>query len=625
MAFEVHCSKCSARFTLPKDLYERKVKGKVVTVRCKKCRADISVDGTRVDSKTSAALDLTPTVPLTEPSVLPPVEGLWVVSFADDDDRELTVGQLKKAFEGGEINTETLVWNTSLDEWRSIAEVPELVELLGASALGAGGFLGTGVAVVPGANEVIGDDEIGPFRSVGQGTMSEHGEHEAAAEPDAAKATPADEKASEAPTAEPPKVIEGTPTVPLTTPKPSAPAADKDEGPSSRPDSSSKAPAKPARKLPSAPPKVRPAWLSEPPKKPATEDPDLPEGEEAAPSSGTPDLRSLMTGSIVPPEDAQRDQDEKASEDIFAIGGGGIAAALPTIDLTNIDPSPPSSARSAKRKRDDDEPASSQRGGAKSKRPPGTKTKTKRPPAPSDRNAKPRATPPAAEEEKSGSPLVWIGIAGLAAVAVYWFFLRSPERPPEPTPTPTPESPAMTAPPTPSLTAEPTPTTPDAAGPAEDATAPTTEEPVAKEEKPVAKEEKPTGKEEPPTGKEEKPTGKEEKPTGKEEKPTGKEEKPAPTGGDVSMAAPFDANAARASLTSAAGAASGCRKEGDPSGTATVVVTFAPSGRVTTANISGPPYAGTKTGGCIASAMRSAKVPAFSGDHVTVSKTVVIQ
>lgn len=91
------------------------------------------------------------------------------------------------------------------------------------------------------------------------------------------------------------------------------------------------------------------------------------------------------------------------------------------------------------------------------------------------------------------------------------------------------------------------------------------------------------------------------------------------------MAAPFDANAARASLTSAAGAASGCRKEGDPSGTATVVVTFAPSGRVTTANISGPPYAGTKTGGCIASAMRSAKVPAFSGDHVTVSKTVVIQ
>ena len=57
---------------------------------------------------------------------------------------------------------------------------------------------------------------------------------------------------------------------------------------------------------------------------------------------------------------------------------------------------------------------------------------------------------------------------------------------------------------------------------------------------------------------------------------------------------------------------------------ATVVVTFAPSGRVTSANVNGPPFAGTRTGGCIASTMRRARVPAFSGDHVTVSKTVTI-
>jgi hypothetical protein len=55
-----------------------------------------------------------------------------------------------------------------------------------------------------------------------------------------------------------------------------------------------------------------------------------------------------------------------------------------------------------------------------------------------------------------------------------------------------------------------------------------------------------------------------------------------------------------------------------------VTVTFAPSGRVTSAVVSGPPFAGTATGGCIASTMRSASVPAFSGDKVTVSKTVVI-
>ncbi len=141
----------------------------------------------------------------------------------------------------------------------------------------------------------------------------------------------------------------------------------------------------------------------------------------------------------------------------------------------------------------------------------------------------------------------------------------------------------------------------------------------------MKKEEKPVEKTEP----KEVLAGKEEKPPVKEEKPPVKEEKPAAgsggASGEVALAPPFDANAARAALNSAAGAASGCRQEGDPTGTATVVVTFAPSGRVTSANISGPPFAGTKTGGCIAAAMRGAKVPAFSGEYVTVSKTVGIQ
>lgn len=87
----------------------------------------------------------------------------------------------------------------------------------------------------------------------------------------------------------------------------------------------------------------------------------------------------------------------------------------------------------------------------------------------------------------------------------------------------------------------------------------------------------------------------------------------------------FDPSAAAAALTSSAAQASACRKEGDPSGVANVVITFAPSGRVTSANISGPPFAGTPTGGCIAALLRKARVPAFDGERVTVSKTIVVQ
>jgi len=87
----------------------------------------------------------------------------------------------------------------------------------------------------------------------------------------------------------------------------------------------------------------------------------------------------------------------------------------------------------------------------------------------------------------------------------------------------------------------------------------------------------------------------------------------------------FDRDAARNALASAASQASSCRKEGDPSGTAILTITFAPSGRVTSAQVQGPPFSGTATGGCIASTMRRASVPAFSGDYVTVSKTIVVQ
>ncbi|MEJ7735074.1 MAG: hypothetical protein WKG00_38535 [Polyangiaceae bacterium] len=87
----------------------------------------------------------------------------------------------------------------------------------------------------------------------------------------------------------------------------------------------------------------------------------------------------------------------------------------------------------------------------------------------------------------------------------------------------------------------------------------------------------------------------------------------------------LDATAASSALSRATGEASACRAPGDPSGTARVTVTFAPSGRVTSAVLSGPPYAGTQTGGCIARTLRNAVVPAFSGVPVQVSRTITIR
>lgn len=84
---------------------------------------------------------------------------------------------------------------------------------------------------------------------------------------------------------------------------------------------------------------------------------------------------------------------------------------------------------------------------------------------------------------------------------------------------------------------------------------------------------------------------------------------------------PFDASAAASAMNAAAGAAQACRVEGMPRAMARVSVTFAPSGRVTTAMVDGARFAGNPAAGCVARTFRNARVNPFSGPPVTVHKT----
>jgi predicted Zn finger-like uncharacterized protein len=102
---------------------------------------------------------------------------------------------------------------------------------------------------------------------------------------------------------------------------------------------------------------------------------------------------------------------------------------------------------------------------------------------------------------------------------------------------------------------------------------------------------------------------------------TKKKEDPIPPG--PSDAPAFSKSSAISALTAASMSASACKKPGGPTGSGKATVTFAPSGRVTTATVSGA-FAGTPVGGCVASGFRKAHVPAFSGSAVTVSKSFSI-
>jgi len=89
-------------------------------------------------------------------------------------------------------------------------------------------------------------------------------------------------------------------------------------------------------------------------------------------------------------------------------------------------------------------------------------------------------------------------------------------------------------------------------------------------------------------------------------------------------APPFSRDAARQALLAASSTAASCGKAEGRSGTTSVRLTFTPSGRASVVQVAGAPFAGTPTGSCIAAAMRSARVPAFSGSAVTVTKNVKV-
>ncbi|HET7541465.1 MAG TPA: zinc-ribbon domain-containing protein [Polyangiaceae bacterium] len=100
-------------------------------------------------------------------------------------------------------------------------------------------------------------------------------------------------------------------------------------------------------------------------------------------------------------------------------------------------------------------------------------------------------------------------------------------------------------------------------------------------------------------------------------------EKPAEAA-PAAEAAAFDKNAAVAALSAAAASAASCKTADGPTGSGKVSVTFAPSGRATATSVVGE-LAGTEVGGCVARLFRAAKVPPFSGDPVTVSKSFTVQ
>ena len=87
----------------------------------------------------------------------------------------------------------------------------------------------------------------------------------------------------------------------------------------------------------------------------------------------------------------------------------------------------------------------------------------------------------------------------------------------------------------------------------------------------------------------------------------------------------FNAKAAKAAIDGIAPRLKACRYAGDPTGPASVMVTFAPAGSVSNASVTTTGYAGTRTESCIVQRLRDVRIPEFTGGAVTVKRSVTVR
>jgi predicted Zn finger-like uncharacterized protein len=580
----VSCTSCSAKYAVP----DEKVRGKKVKITCKHCGTGIIVDGTKLDAAGAAADSGPPKAAAAAARAPAPAPELqFDIAYPDDRQETLSVSQIVDKYAAGAMNEEAFLWREGMTDWKAPFDIPEV-----ASALKARGVKKREPAPPPPPE----DDETtrvqeSPFevpdvQAPAAGVWHEPGK-EAPSSPEAAFNLTA---RSENPAATPsPTPAAATPAFAAATAKPAA------------------AMAKPAAAAAARRSAARgggdlfgdlAAAGSESDESLGTE------AKEAPKLTGARNESSVLFSldALVKQEKPAAKKPAKKQEDaaalllgtdsgpssIASVGTGSFGSAFAAPDFTAPVVAPPPEARAV---------------------------------APVDFGSAP-------EPKKKGMGL-WIGLGAVVVLAGGAFAAglpaklmgaapaaSSPTPAATPAPAPTPTPPAVTAEPSAAASSAPTGTSAGggsaaptaavggaAAKPAEPTKPSTGSEPAAPSEAAKASE-KPT---------EAKP---EEKPA--EAKPA---EKPAAPAGD---APPFDKAAAVAALTAAAGNAQSCKTPDGPTGSGKVSITFMPSGRATNTQVSGD-LAGTAVGGCVARLFRSAKIPAFSGEAVTVSKSFAVQ
>ncbi|HEX4337846.1 MAG TPA: zinc-ribbon domain-containing protein [Polyangiaceae bacterium] len=668
----VDCHSCGATY----NISDEKIRGRKVRVRCKSCGEGIIVDGTRVDSDEATRVysptfepsaygksvhdEATRVVAASGPDLRVTASNEeWTVSVGSAEQRTMDLAELVSSYNGGLIPDDALVWREGMDDWQSIREVSEIKAAIESNEA---------THVVSPAMAVR-----APRRAAGAGAVARQQEPARARMPSLVDVDPVAARASL------PSLIEVEPEPssrmpPMVDSPPPArgrmPSMAETPPPRARMASMSEPPpplrGRPAPAVPAEPSRARAPSLvdvSAPPLRSRSAPPpgarvregrsagadlfgnvEQAGGEEALLGSsalsqydekpiGARNESSVLfsldalkagarRGSSAPPR--QPSSPPQTAADILGMSAGGALPGIGAGSIGALLSAPPMDAQFA----------------AIPTTPPRSKMDT---------------LPPMMRPRRSSALPIFTVVGAVAVAAIAFFVLRQKVATHAPPPDVTAETTAKPAEPTTTVARAPEPPPAETTMPAESAVqaataTPEPPRPVAaarptqgdgitapvmpskpstttngssyEAAKAAMRPDKPEASPKPPA---DKPVNDKTAKTAEKvvlaEEPGGGDNSGESAAAEEPAKPAFDTSAAKAALAAASSSAASCKTDDGPTGPGKVQVTFAPTGRATSANVIEGSFGGTSVGGCVAKIFRSAKVPAFSGDAVTVSKS----
>ncbi|MDI7268764.1 MAG: GYF domain-containing protein, partial [Myxococcota bacterium] len=130
---KITCPTCSARYSID----DGKVKGKAFKFTCKKCGQTHVYRGTADGGVTAAHEAAASYRPAPQPAGPGPDDPVWHVAVGEEQQGPYTTEQINEYIRANEIDPESYMWKEGMEDWLPVADVQEFAALWAAQQAGA--------------------------------------------------------------------------------------------------------------------------------------------------------------------------------------------------------------------------------------------------------------------------------------------------------------------------------------------------------------------------------------------------------------------------------------------------------------------------------------------------------